>query len=155
MVDRYVYLAGPIFGVSFEDATSWRVWVKTHLVPGIKSVSPMRGKEFLRGKKMIEAGYPEEPILGADMPVASRDFFDIAKADLLFAYLPEAVSKERPFCGTLLEIGAAIQARTPVVLVSDDPRIRNCPLIKGKVGWQLDTLEMGVAAINSVLGEWV
>lgn len=155
MTNRYVYLAGPIFGVSFDDATEWRALVKARFAPGIKGVSPMRGKEFLRGEKKIGSSYETEPIAGAATPVAARDFFDVAHADLLFAYLPRAVSEKRPFCGTLLEIGAAIQAGTLVVLVSDDPRVRDCPLIKGKVGWQLDTLEDGIKAVNLLLEEWV
>jgi nucleoside 2-deoxyribosyltransferase len=148
---KHVYLAGPIHGCSYDEATSWRDDAQRKLAPGIVGVSPMRVKEWLEGEEKIGHHYPEKAISGAPMPVACRDFFDVSHCDLILAYVPTWSTSRRPACGTLLEIGAAIAWGKPVILVSDDERIRKSPLIIGKVGWQLDTLDQGIVAVNSVL----
>jgi nucleoside 2-deoxyribosyltransferase len=154
MTRRHVYLAGPIYGCSYDEATDWRYYVRAHLHPRIIGISPMRMKEFLEKEDQIGASYDQEPIVGAPMGIAARDFFDVRRTDVLLAYVPQWSTDRRPACGTLLEIGAAIAWGKPIILVSDDERICNSPLIRGKVGWQLDTLDEGIAAANSILADY-
>lgn len=151
---RYVYLAGPIFGLSYHEAMDWREEASAAFLPGILGVSPMRMKEFLEGENRIGHHYAEERICGAPMPVACRDFNDVLCADAVLAYVPKWSAERRSPCGTILEIGFAIANQKPIVLVSDYERVRKSPLIMGKVGWQLDTLDEGIAAVNAILGGW-
>jgi nucleoside 2-deoxyribosyltransferase len=151
MTKQYVYLAGPIYGCSYDEAVGWRREVCDSLLPGIVGISPMRMKEFLEKNDRIGHHYSHEPIVGAPMPIASRDFFDVQKTDAILAYIPQWSTSRRPACGTLLELGAAIAWGKPIILISDDERICESPLIIGKVGWQLRSLAEGIAAVNSIL----
>lgn len=55
-----VYLAGPISGCSYEGATDWRDHATAVLArDGIKGLSPMRAKEYLKGcERKLEHPYP-------------------------------------------------------------------------------------------------
>jgi hypothetical protein len=45
-----VYLAGPIAGLTFDGAADWREKAIERLTEfGIKGLSPLRAKEYLRG----------------------------------------------------------------------------------------------------------
>jgi len=47
MVDKSVYLAGPIANLSLKTANSWRLIAADYLnARGITTKSPLRGKEF-------------------------------------------------------------------------------------------------------------
>jgi hypothetical protein len=46
---KTVYLAGPISGLNYDGATEWRIGFAGALAEvGIKGLSPMRAKEYLR-----------------------------------------------------------------------------------------------------------
>ena len=54
-MQKRVYLAGPIRGCSYDNATDWREYaIKELAKDGIIGVSPMRAKEFLRGIERLE-----------------------------------------------------------------------------------------------------
>lgn len=154
---KYVYLAGPITGVSYDDTVNWRQRVSDAFLPGIVGVSPMRVKEFLAAEKAIGHSYPEHEIMGAAVPICTRDFYDCTHADMVLAYLPMwARSKSGSVSvGTCMELGWASGAGNPLVVVSDDPMVTTHPLVQGKAGWIVPRLEDGVAAVNAVLGIYV
>jgi predicted small integral membrane protein len=66
-----VYLAGPIAGLSYKGATDWRDQAIASLAEaGIRGLSPMRAKEYLRGaEKKMEHPYP----VGTRVQVAGPD----------------------------------------------------------------------------------
>ncbi len=155
---RYVYLAGPISGCSYKEATDWREAVTEDFAPGIVGLSPMRVKEWckkfrtIRGVKQYEKIDERDFLIsGETHAIATRDFFDVAHADMVLAYLPEELNKRRPSWGTSIEIGWATAQRVPVILVTTDKSLIDHPLVRGHVGWIVPDLEMAVAIVNSVL----
>jgi hypothetical protein len=58
-----VYLAGPIWGLEYDEGQDWRRVVKNSLAPVIDCYSPLRGHEFLRGKGQIVDMYYDHSIL--------------------------------------------------------------------------------------------
>ncbi len=160
---RFVYLAGPIAGCSYKEATDWREAVVQDFAPGIIGISPMRLKEWCARVREITdvdqyreiTDEAEYLITGEGHAIGTRDFFDVGHADMVLAYLPETLNSRRPSWGTSIEIGWASAQRVPVVLVTDDPSLVKHPLVRTHVGWIVPTLELGVAVVNSVLGAYV
>lgn len=158
---RYVYLAGPISGKDYREATDWREWVRSHLAPGLVGVSPMRMKEWykdhdpksdtayewLRG--IDEAAYL---LSGETHAIGHRDFMDVKRADMVMANL--LGEEGSPSRGTDLEIGWAIAFRTPVVIVTQDEAIIKHPLFRTHVAFIVPTLQMGVVAVNATMGPY-
>src|SRR5688572_21568512 len=112
-----VYLAGPITGLSFDGATDWRGHAQGVLLDrGIRGVSPMRAKEYLKSEKSLKAAGYSQP----DMPLSSakgittRDRWDCTNADVVLVNL---VGAERVSIGTMMELAWADSARVPIVLV--------------------------------------
>lgn len=151
---KYVYLAGPITGLSYGETVDWRGDVSSKFAPGIIGVSPMRVKEFLAKKKKIGHSYPEDAIMGAARAICTRDKYDCTHADAVLAWFPKwAAEKSGTISvGTIKELGWASASNVPTVIVTDDKRMYGHPLIEGDMGWILPTLDDGVAAINALLG---
>lgn len=162
-MNKYIYLAGPIAGCSYKEATNWREAVSEDFLPGIVGISPMRLKEWAKRVRKITnvaqyARVAEEGdflLTGESHAICSRDRNDVRTCDMLFAYLPAELNKRRPSWGTSIEIGWASEAGKPIVLVTDDKSLAAHPLVRESVGWIVPTLELGVAVVNSVFGVYV
>ena len=78
-----VYLAGPIRGLSYDDAVDWRDYVMDQLLPQITAYSPMRGKELLCNSTKLsnENLFTDNPVFTAK-GIVRRDFYDIRSCDL-------------------------------------------------------------------------
>ena len=46
---KYIYLAGPIAGLTEEEATEWRAEVRENLPQGIIGISPLRCEPLKEG----------------------------------------------------------------------------------------------------------
>lgn len=162
-MNRHVYLAGPIAGTSYKEATDWRDFVENNLAPGIIGVSPMRLKEWcartdkiadVEQYKEIASDY-EFLISGESHAIRARDHFDVRTVDMVFVYLPKMLNARRPSWGTAIEIGWASAVDKPIVLVTDDDTLANHPLVRESVGWIVPNLATGVDVVNSVLAAYV
>lgn len=161
---RFVYLAGPIAGCSFKEATNWREAVAGDFAPGIVGISPMRCKEWCKRVRKITSIKQYERITdegeylvsGESHAICARDRNDILRlSDMLFVYLPKVLNDRRHSWGTGHEMGLADGARVPIVLVTDDKQLATHPLIRESVGWIVPTLELGIVVVNSVLEVYV
>lgn len=160
---RFVYLAGPISGLSYKEAVNWRDSVQKLFLPGIVGVSPMRMKEWAKKIKIIKdvtqyekvAEDAEFLISGESRAINTRDMMDCREVDMIFAYLPKEFNDRRPSWGTAKEIGYAAAFKKPIVLVTDDKGLAAHPLYREDCGWIVPTLELGAEVVNSVLGVYV
>lgn len=153
---KFVYLAGPITGQTYEGSTSWREEVARALAPGIVGVSPMRLKEWCKqyGKSIphhYEGDLDTDTYLLSGEPhaIAARDFHDVRICDAIFAYLP--MSPYGLSLGTVMELGWASALRKPTVIVTDDEKVSQHPLLRVQPCWILPDIDLGIAAINSIL----
>lgn len=160
---KYIYLAGPIAGCSYKEATSWREAVCEDFEPGIVGISPMRLKEWCRRVHKIKsvaqyekiADETEFLISGEGHAIRARDFNDVRTCDMILVYLPKELNERHPSWGTSIEIGWASAISKPVVLVTDDKNLAAHPLVRESVGWIVPSLELGVLVVNSVFGAYV
>lgn len=134
-----VYLAGPISGLSYEQATNWRENAASILRRrGISSASPMRAKEALRGVQDIWAeGSDLGPFYSAK-GIVSRDRFDVRRASLVIMNLSgaDAVS-----VGTMVELGWASERGTPVILVDTPDSVHTHVFVEELVSFVVESVE--------------
>lgn len=146
-MQRLLYLAGPITGLSYGEATDWRQYVANLLPEFIIPVSPMRGKQYLKNEMSISKSYEDIP-LSCQKGITCRDRHGIMSCDMLFVNL---LGAKNVSIGTVMEIAWADLLRKPIVLVIDSDNIHDHPMIKEVVGFQVDNLDKGVAIANAVL----
>lgn len=146
---KTVYLAGPITGLDYDEASDWRQQATTLLrEAGIAGVSPMRNKEFLRGRGVLEGAYPED-ILSTSRGIMTRDRYDCTHCDAVLFNLAGA---DRVSIGTMIEIGWADANRIPTVGIMEDGGIHTHPMVHEGINFWCADLDEALHALISVLG---
>jgi len=145
---KSVYLAGPILGKSYQDATEWRniasEWLAKH---GIKGISPMRYKEMLKREPKLTDNY-EHP-LACQKGIVARDRFDCQHCGLVLANL---LGAETISIGTVVEFGWADAFRKPIITVMEkEGSLYNHSFIKELSGFRVETLESGLEIARAIL----
>ena len=148
-----VYLAGPIAGLNYGGATSWREAAEASLAEaGIKALSPMRAKEYLKGVESFTASCVYEGAvspLSTGRAVMTRDRFDATRCDVM---LVNFLGAQKVSIGTVMEIAWADLCRTPVVLIcGEDGHLHDHAMLNEAVGFRASTLEEGVAIVKAIL----
>ena len=145
-MEFYVYLIGPIKGLSYDEAVDWRVRFAKSMPPEIVCLSPMRHKEFLEGEEELDASHYSQ-ILASWEGVKFRDEKDIRACDLVVAYFVGASDKS---IGSCWEIGFAEALNKPVVVVLEDGDVHNHPFIViGNL--RLHSLEEAIDIVPKIL----
>ena len=104
-MNRTVYLAGAIYGVSYSDASNWRNYVAKTLNPDWECLDPMKGKEALKNSTFIGMEY-DNPLMNA-RAIVDNDLFHVQQASVLLANLT-ILPQDGYMTGTQLEIGYAL-----------------------------------------------
>ena len=128
-----VYLSGPINGLNYGEATSWREYVTACFPPHIQGVSPMRAKRYLNdGSKLGQNPYNFP--MATDRAINGRDHADTVKADAILVNLLGATTVS---IGTAMEIAWAWDHKVHVVVamepegnLHDHPMIRDCITVR-------------------------
>lgn len=133
-----VYLAGPIKGLSYDDATNWRESASHDLVKhGIEPLSPMRYKDYLSEEKELKDSYGNNP-LSSDKGVVARDRWDVMRCDAVLMYL---VGAEKVSIGTMIEVGWADAFRKPIVTVMTLHNVHFHAMVRECSGFIVPTLQ--------------
>jgi nucleoside 2-deoxyribosyltransferase len=150
-MNKSVYLAGPIAGLTYDGAQDWRNEAYDALRRrDIKAFSPLRGKEYLRVMGELDAqAYNSNPLSSA-RGIMCRDFHDCTTCDVLLVNL---LGSKKVSIGSCMEMAWAYQKRTPVVCVIEDDG-SNChehAMIGQAIDYRADTLEQGIALVVAIL----
>lgn len=146
---QFVYLAGPILGCDKSAANDWRDYVSGEL--GRLSHQRVVGVSPLRCEPLIGTRYEvqyDDPKYGTPRAILAKNRLDVAKCDLIFAYLP--LMSGRPSLGTVKELGWAFASDKPSIIVTDDPLIRD-HIVGASAGWLLEDLEAAIDVAVNVL----
>lgn len=157
---KFVYLAGPILGQTEVAANLWREDVAKQLAEaGIVGISPLRC-EPIHGP-VYGVGYTDERF-GTPRAILNKNLYDVQACDMILAYIPRPVLRPDPNCpgslighhswGTMAELSWAKALGKPAILVSDDPEIREHPVLNAQAGWVLDNLPDAVDTLIGILG---
>ena len=84
---KKIYLAGPISGLTYDDAQDWRNKFSAAIDYRIECFSPLRGKDYLTKQGKLEGSYDEFPLF-TDQGITTRDRYDCMGADLVVFYMP-------------------------------------------------------------------
>lgn len=147
-----VYLAGPITGLSYDGAVDWRRHASRTLRFGsdgrIETLSPMRHKEELAGRKEILHSY-EDNVLSSRRGIFYRDRLDCTRSDLV---LVNMIGATRVSVGTVMEIAWAHIASIPVVLAMEpgDPHHTH-PMLEEACGFHVHSLDEALETTIRIL----
>lgn len=154
MSNMKVYLAGPIQGLNYNEATEWREQaIKALMDAGLTGMSPMRAKEYLKkehdvGGKPLADKYESFP-LSTMKAIVCRDFKDCTKSDMVIMYLKGA---KKVSIGSVMEVAWAHAARVPIVLVME--KEGNCHehgMITEACNFRVETLDEAIHVVKGVL----
>jgi len=152
---KTVYLAGPISGLSYKGATDWRQFAELELRDaGIKGLSPMRAKEYLKdvtsdvGFSSTCHEYGHLSPLSGPRGIMTRDRFDATRCDVLLVNLAGA---EKVSVGTVMEIAWADLCRTPIVCVMEPDNVHEHAMVTEAIGFRVSTLEEGLHVVKAIL----
>lgn len=139
-----VYLAGPITGLDFNEATDWREYAIERLKP-IKGMSPMRGKEFLKPIGVLSGTakeYGHLNVMASPRGIMTRDRYDCTTCDVLLVNLlgAKAVS-----IGTTMEIAWADANRIPIICaIEPEGNPHEHAMIAEALGYRVPTLDEAI-----------
>ena len=145
-----VYLAGPIAGLNYEGAQTWRNEVAKALDSDrVETLTPMRGKQFLKEVADIsKVSYPD--VIANSKGVTRRDFNDTVTSSCLFVNLLGAKTVS---IGTVMEIAWAFQARVPSIVIMEKGNVHEHLMIEEASHYIVDSIEAGVRLAKLLLNE--
>lgn len=150
-----VYMAGPISGLNYDGATSWRDYAKQRLEAGgqIRALSPLRHQENLKTiERFSDAGDETErlnDVMSSPRGLTTRDRRDTTVSDLLFVNLLGATKVS---IGTVMEIAWADMLRKPIVIAmekSGNPHEH--AMINESIGFRVDSLDEAIRVSRAIL----
>lgn len=147
-----MYLAGPIAGTHYSDATAWRDTAKSVLYEkGIEALSPMRGKQALQFKPISQdfRDYQDNGPCFTSMGIMTRDFNDVCRCDALLVNL---LVGDKSF-GTAMELAWAYAFHKPVVaaVAKDGPYMRH-PMLAQAIRFACSDMDEAIDVVATVLG---
>lgn len=147
-MEKRVYLAGSVIGLSYKEFTGWREYAKLELAKyGIIGVSPMRFKEHLKDKGVIFDS--DNSILEYDKGITVRARLDVKNSDLFLANLLGAKEVSK---GTLIEYGWADAFGKPIVSVIErEGNVHEHPLVRELTGFRVENLDEGLEVVRKIL----
>jgi nucleoside 2-deoxyribosyltransferase len=111
-----VYLAGPVTGLSFNQAYEWRKTASDLLAPRIECANPVRGQLHLKDEAAIKHTYIGNPFT-SQRGIMVQDHYDVCRSTVLLVNLLGAREKSQ---GTGMELAWAWDKHIPVVAVIED-----------------------------------
>ena len=145
-----VYLAGPITGLSYEDATnSWRRDACEYLWNHhINAYSPMRGKDFLKDEVELSGGYNAYSGIASSSGVVTRDHHDVRSCDVM---LVNFLGAKRISIGTCIEFGWAHAYRKPIICIMENDNVHQHIILSEIAGYIVPTLAQGLDITRLIL----
>tara|TARA_Y100001933_G_scaffold232544_1_gene251226 strand:+ start:104 stop:556 length:453 start_codon:yes stop_codon:yes gene_type:complete len=146
---NYVYLAGPIAGLTYGDATDWRDDVKRALetMPHVKALSPLRNKTYFDREQTLEDSY-EQLLFSGQRAITVRDRFDCLRADVILMNL---LGAKKVSIGSMIEMGWADDLKRPVVLVMEPGNIHDHAMVRELASWIVPDLQQAVTVVHGIL----
>lgn len=152
MSEQFVYLAGPISGLSFNQATDWRTLIKNSVPSWIKTLSPLRGKDYLSKENSIADAYPKN-FMSTAKAITTRDFNDVKRSGVVLVNFLGTTTKIS--IGTVMEIAWAKVFNIPVICVIDNSglNVHEHAMINECVNFKVNNIDDAIDILVKVLGD--
>lgn len=145
-----VYLCGPMGGLTFHEANTWRLHADDTLGDHfIEAINPLRHLDMGADEVFLTASY--EAAMKTDRSITTRDRMDVKRSDLLLANL---LAANKTSVGSAIEFGWADLLDIPVVTVLDPANVDNQfnhPMIRDISDWVVPTLGEALDIVVKVL----
>lgn len=159
MVNKTVYLAGPISGLTYEEASGWRNEITAELAKfDIKCLAPLRAAVHLRTRQGLLTDCEilpdcEGAVKSMSTPrgVVARDKFDATRCDVLLVNL---LGAKKISIGTCIEIGWANALNIPIIVVMEPGNIHNHAFIRESASFITESLSDSVYIIKAILKDY-
>jgi len=150
-----IYLAGPITGLSHQEATDWRDNFEEDINCGfmqanyVKCLSPMRNKEHLKKVDKIDSlGHDTSP-LSTSRGIMARDYFDTRRCDLLVVNFSGTT---RVSIGTVMEVAWAYMLQKPVIVIGESDNIHVVhAMMTEAISYRVDTVYAAAVLARQIL----
>jgi nucleoside 2-deoxyribosyltransferase len=143
-----IYLAGPIGGLTYNDAVNWRDQVTIELEPfGIECLSPMRGKDYLRNESLLKGTGYDDTLLSNNRAIVTRDRMDVTNSD---AILMNLVGASKVSIGSMVELGWADSHRVPTIVVMDRDNVHDHGFVYELASFIVDTMSDALTIIKGL-----
>lgn len=146
-----VYLSGPIFGLTFDQANDWRTFAEKYLqLVGIGVSNPLRFRKSLKGLGKLVADYTHiNPTSFTHEATMERDHYDCLSCDAILVYLLGAKEVSK---GTVFELAWGHAYRKPVILVMEpEGNPNDHPFVREVSKFQTTTLPDGIRTVAQIL----
>lgn len=140
MREWYVYLAGPITGLSYNGCVGWREYVMSKFPPHIVGISPLRSKEYLMHEHVVK-DYYDEHILSTGKAIRHRDHMDVHRCDLVFANF---LGAKNPSIGSIMEIAWGDAYKKPVLIAMEPDNVHQHAMLRDVAGWIVPDLDEAI-----------
>jgi hypothetical protein len=146
------YMAGAITGLTYDGAEDWRAFAKAELAKyDIHGLSPLRGKEYLRGIPALTAdcaGYGDLNCMSSPRGIMTRDRYDATRCDVLLVNL---LGTQRVSIGTVMEMAWADLSRIPIVVAMEPTgNPHEHAMIGEAIGFRVPTLEEAIHVVIAI-----
>ena len=136
-----VYLFGPIRGLSYKQATGWRIEAENRLREvGFDVISPLFAKEYLAKQKCLKGSY-EQYALSTTHAIYARDYWSVQISDILLGNFLKA---KLPSFGSIMEMAWGWNLGRFIVLAMENRNIHDHPFIREAASVITPTIEEAV-----------
>jgi len=143
-----IYLAGPITGCTYDEATNWRETFPGMVGDKVKCLSPMRGKAFLSG--LAKPLGEHDTVLTQQRGIWCRDHFDVHRCKALVVNL---LDSKIVSIGTMFELAWASERKVPVILVMEDSgNIHEHPFVRESAHFRVNNLDDAAELVREIIG---
>ncbi len=137
-----IYLAGQVSGLSYAAVMKRRAEIAAMFPAHISALNPLRSQHELEGVEVIT------PFMGDSDEIIVECFWMINYCDLV---LVDLLGLERITIGACVEIGYAIRACIPIVVMIGADDIHQHPFVTVPARFVCDTEAKAVAEISAML----
>ena len=146
-----IYLAGPISGLTKEEAFGWRDRVEEHLrwyIPSVRVYIPER-VDFINGTGDGGAGYLQEIDKERGETAARLDFAAIADSQIVVFNLLQA---RKVSIGTMIELGWAYTLGKYIIVVMQSGAIHDHSFVRWCANRIVETVDGVIEEILTLSG---
>lgn len=147
-MNQLVYLAGPISGLTYEQATDWRKEVSKKVPYWLGTLDPMRGKDYLKGEYSIQDQY-EGAVMSTAKGINASSFNDVKRAG---AVLVNFEGAKKVSIGTVMEIAWAKSLNVPVICVLPAKNVHDHAMINESIDFKCKSLAEAINCVVRLLG---
>jgi hypothetical protein len=141
MANLRVYLVGGIQGMTYKECVDWREKVSLELeFHNIETLSPMRGKAFLKKEISIHDSY-EQHKLTTKAAIFARDKWDCLRSDIILCNL---LGAKNVSIGSMFELAWAQDHGKYIIVVMEDVNPHVHAFVQESASLIVSTLEEAV-----------